>query len=99
MNPSKAKLEQAFPGHGAKLRDLLTGKLDPMTYPKVAQWVGQCYNTPRQSELIERALDAELAAHVGRVQHRKAVQIDTVAHDVQAIGRSAELPQAVHQGR
>ena len=63
MNPSKAKLEQAFPGHGSKLRDLLTGKLDPMSYPKVAQWVAQCYNTPRQSELVERALDAELGTY------------------------------------
>jgi len=63
MIPSKAKLEQSFPGHGAKLRGLLTGDIDPMTYPTVAQWAAQCYNAPRTSELVEKALDAELGTH------------------------------------
>jgi hypothetical protein len=63
MIPSKAKLEQAFPGHGAKLRGLLSGDIDPLTYPAVAQWAAQCYNAPRDSELVEKALDAELGTH------------------------------------
>lgn len=63
MNPSKAKLEQAFPGHGAKLRGILDGTIDPMTYPAVSAWVARCLNQPRESELIEAALDAELGTY------------------------------------
>ncbi len=63
MIPSQKRLEGYFPGHGANLRAILDGRKDPETYPAVRAWIEQCYNRPRESELIERALEEELGAY------------------------------------
>ena len=82
--PSKRTLEQAFPGHGAALRGLFDGTVDPLTYPSVKAWAERCYNYPKRSELMERALDAEIGGHgIESVRGEKApwdaFYCDTVA--------------------
>ena len=60
--PSQKALVAAF-GHdtGKALRRLLDGRTDPKTIPATASWVAQCYNHPRDSELIESACNAVLS--------------------------------------
>lgn len=45
------------------LRKLLDGRTDPESYPGVQAWVRQCYNRPRETELIMAAADELLGGH------------------------------------
>jgi hypothetical protein len=49
--------------NATRLRKLLDGRLDPMTFARVEAWVRQCYNRPRQCELIMCAADELLETH------------------------------------
>jgi methylthioribose-1-phosphate isomerase len=46
-----------------KLRKLLDGRLDPMEFESVKQWVAQCFNMPRRTELIECAANELLGTY------------------------------------
>lgn len=54
---STKRLEQAFPGHGKEIRDLLAGNKDPADYPAVQRWVAQCFHAPSTREQVAEALN------------------------------------------
>lgn len=59
--PSKRRLVDAFGEEaGAKLRDLLTGRLKPDTLPSVQDWLKQSYSRPSDDELTLCAANALL---------------------------------------
>lgn len=60
---SERALEAAFPGKGRALRALLTGQLDPLSFPAVKMWVDKCYHRPRPQECDEEAVNAILEGY------------------------------------
>ena len=54
---SQKRLEQAFPGKGKELRELLTKKRKTTDYESVNGWLKQCYNKPTYQERLEVALN------------------------------------------
>lgn len=63
MLPSLKRLEQNFPGKGAELRAVLTGRRDPESFTAVHTWVEQCRHRPRYLELQMAALNVVLEGH------------------------------------
>jgi hypothetical protein len=39
------------------IKAVVTGKIDPRAFPKVAAWVNKCYNMPSRGELKMAAID------------------------------------------
>lgn len=46
-----------------KLRKLLDGRLDPMTFASVQKWVKQCYNQPKHLDLVMEAANELLGGY------------------------------------
>ncbi len=46
-----------------RLRKLLDGRLDPMTFASVQKWVKQCYNVPTKREQVMEAANELLNGH------------------------------------
>ena len=56
-----ADVREAWPDHADRILGLISGTIDPETYPSVQTWIRACYNRPSQHDLIAFALDAEIA--------------------------------------
>lgn len=61
--PSVKRLEEAFPGKGKELRDLLKMKTQTTDYKSVRDWEDQCLNRPRYSERLMCALNEILEGY------------------------------------
>lgn len=49
-SPSVKVLEEAFPGKGKELKNLLSGKVKTTHYSSVRKWESLCFNRPRWDE-------------------------------------------------
>lgn len=57
------RAEQAFPGKGQLILDLIQGKTDPETYATVAAWVRDCFNKPQPIALKMLAINEILEGY------------------------------------
>ena len=81
--PSLKVLVKFFPLEQArKLRALMDGSADPLDYPGVKAWVGQCFNRPRDCELVMAAINEELGGFGVEVIRGRFV--DSFYQDIQA---------------
>lgn len=63
MLPSIKRLLHHFPHKGTELRNILTGRTDPESYPAVKDWLEKCRHRPRYIDLQMAALNAALEGH------------------------------------
>ena len=61
--PSIKTLEDAFPGKGKEIRELLEKKRSTRDYKSVQKWEAQCYNKPRYYERLLCALNEIVEGH------------------------------------
>lgn len=81
--PSIATLRKFFNKPQARrLRRLMKGETDPLSYSSVGGWVAQCYNPPPEAELIMEALNAELEGE--GVETIRGRYVDSYHQDIQA---------------
>ncbi len=57
MTKFESAVRAKWPDHADTILGLIRGTVDPMTFPPVAAWVGQCYHAPKRHELVAAALD------------------------------------------
>ena len=81
--PSLKSLKRFFPlDQSRKLRALMDGSADPLEYPGVAAWVGQCFNPPRRCELVMAAVNEEIGGF--GVEAIRGRFVDSFFQDIQA---------------
>lgn len=61
--PSLARLESAFPGKGAEIRELLKGERKTRDYRSVQDLTRQCYNPPDYAHRLMTALNEILEGY------------------------------------
>ena len=60
------EIEQAFnvsTDQAMKVKKLISGEIDPLTYDRVKAWFDSCYNKPKPDEMIIDAINVELKGY------------------------------------
>lgn len=63
MFPSEKRLEEAFPGKGRELRELMDKKRKTYDYKSVQEWCKGCYHEPKFHERLMCAINEILGGH------------------------------------
>ncbi|MGK2884364.1 MAG: hypothetical protein ACSLE8_06245 [Rhodococcus sp. (in: high G+C Gram-positive bacteria)] len=57
------RADEAFPGNGQRILDVIHNVTDVESFPSVAQWIALCWHRPSDIELKMAAIDEILEGH------------------------------------
>jgi hypothetical protein len=77
-------IKDAWPDQANQIISLISGDLDPETFNQVQSWTRQCYNLPRDDELIMCAINELIEGHGVEAIRYDDMYIDSYHQDIVA---------------